>query len=274
MEINQIYNEDCLEFMKDCPSNSIDLLLTDCPYHIVSWWCSTWEYGNKKEWPPSGILERTRPIKKDAKGNAYYTDSKHVSLCWMLNDYDATTYARQGKLFKHNEIKFSEWLPLVYDMLKEWCHAYIMINWRNLKELQEEAEKVWFKYQQLLVRDKGNATPNRYYLNACEFILMLRKWKARSINNMGTKNILRVPNIIWNKKHPTEKPVELMKILIENSTNEWDLVFDPFMWAWATALACKELNRNYIGTEIDERYYNVTLDRLKEVEIMKEQRLF
>lgn len=203
-------------------------------------------------------------MRKDAKGNSYYTESKHISLCGVSNDYDATTYARQGKLFKHNEIKFSEWLPLTYDMLKEWCHAYIMINWRNLKELQEEAEKVWFIYQQLLVRDKGNATPNRYYLNACEFILMLRKWKARSINNMGTKNILRVPNIIWNKKHPTEKPVELMKILIENSTNEWDLVFDPFMWAWATALACKELNRNYIGTEIDERYYNVIQERLNE----------
>lgn len=255
MEINQIYNEDCLEFMKSCPSNSIDLLLTDCPYHIVSWWCSTWEYGNKKEWTPSGILERTR-------------------MGGIFNADDPTTYARQGKLFKHNEIKFSEWLPLVYNMLKEWCHAYIMINWRNLKELQEESEKVWFIYQQLLVRDKGNATPNRYYLNACEFILMLRKWPARSINNMWTKNILRIPNIIWNKKHPTEKPVELMKIMIENSTNEWDLVFDPFMWAWATAIACKELNRNYIGTEIDERYYNVTLDRLKEAEIMREQRLF
>lgn len=191
-----------------------------------------------------------------------------------MNDYDATTYARQGKLFKHNEIKFSEWLPLVYDMLKEWCHAYIMINWRNLKELQEEAEKVWFQYQQLLVRDKGNATPNRYYLNACEFILMLRKGKARSINNMWTKNILRIPNIIWNKKHPTEKPVELMKILIENSTNEWDLVFDPFMWAWATALACRELNRNYIGTEIDERYYKVIQERLKEQELIQQQRLF
>lgn len=279
MEINQIYNEDCLEFMKSCPSNSIDLLLTDCPYHIVSWWCSTWEYGNWKNKEPSGCISH-RPVEYEYKPDSKWVMRKfvkwtnHMAIGWMLDDSDATTYARQGKLFKHNEIKFSEWLPLVYDMLKEWCHAYIMINWRNLKELQEEAEKVWFIYQQLLVRDKGNATPNRYYLNACEFILMLRKWHARSINNMWTKNILRIPNIIWNKKHPTEKPVELMKIMIENSTNEWDLVFDPFMWAWATAIACKELNRNYIGTEIDERYYNATLDRLKEVEIMREQRLF
>lgn len=279
MEINQIYNEDCLDFMKNCPSNSIDLLLTDCPYHIVSWWCSTWEYGNWKNKEPSGCISH-RPVEYEYKPDSKWVMRKfvkwtnHMAIGWMLDDSDATTYARQGKLFKHNEIKFSQWLPLVYRVLKNWCHAYIMINWRNLKELQVEAEKVWFEYQQLLVRDKGNATPNRYYLNSCEFILMLRKWPARNINEMWTKNILRVPNIIWNKKHPTEKPVELMKILIRNSTNEWELVFDPFMWAWATAIACKELNRNYIWTEIDERYYNITLDRLKEVEIMKEQRLF
>lgn len=255
-------------------NNKVDLVLTDCPYHIVSWGCSTWEYWNKKPWTPSWILERTRPLRKDAKGNSYYTESNHISLCWVLNDYDATTYARQGKLFKHNEIKFSEWLPYVYAALKDWCHCYIMINWRNLKELQQEAEKVWFAYQQLLVRDKGNATPNRYYLNACEYILMLRKWPARSINEMWTKNILKVANIIWNKKHPTEKPVELMEIMIRNSTNEWDLVFDPFMWAWATAIASKRLRRNFVGTEIDERYYNIAVERLENEDKIQQQTLF
>ena len=276
MELNKIYNEDCLKILGggDILDNSIDLVLTDCPYHIVSGGCRTWEYGNKKQGTPSWVLERTRPLRKDEKWNAYYTESKHISLCGVLNDYDATTYARQWKLFKHNDIKFSDWLPHVYRVLKPNCHCYIMINGRNLKELQVEAEKVWFKYQQLLVWDKGNATPNRYYLNALEFILMLRKWWAKSINEMWTKNILRVPNIIGNKKHPTEKPVELMEILIRNSTKEWEIVLDPFMWAWATAIACKNLKRNFIGCEIDERYYNICQDRLKEAEIIQQQRLF
>ena len=279
MELNKIYNEDCLDFMRGGElNNSVDLVLTDCPYHIVSGWCSKWEYWNgngifQKTHEPSWIFNK-RPLRKDAKGNSYYTESNHISLCWVLNDYDATTYARQGKLFKHNEIKFSEWLPYVYAALKDWCHCYIMINWRNLKELQIEAEKVWFKYQQLLVWDKGNATPNRYYLNACEYILMLRKWTARSINEMWTKNILKIANIIWNKKHPTEKPVELMEIMIRNSTNEWDLVLDPFMWAWATAIAAKKLKRNFIWTEIDERYWKIANERLQEVELLKQQSLF
>lgn len=272
MELNRIYNMDCLDFMGGGSlDNRVDLLLTDCPYHIVSGGCSNWEYGNSKE--PSWCISHRKVVWRNKSWHILEW-TKHISLYWVLNDNDATTYARQGKLFKHNDIKFSQWLPLVYRVLKNGCHAYIMINWRNLKELQVEAEKVWFEYQQLLVRDKGNATPNRYYLNSCEFILMLRKWPARNINEMWTKNILRVPNIIWNKKHPTEKPVELMKILIRNSTNEWELVFDPFMWAWATAIAAKELRREFVGCEIDERYYNIAQQRLIDSDKMEQQRLF
>lgn len=141
-----------------------------------------------------------------------------------------------------------------------------MINARNLKELQSECEKVGFKFQQLIVWNKGNATPNRYYLNSCEFILMLRKGNARNINNMGTKNILSVPNIRGNKTHPTEKPVNLMKILIENSSNENDIVLDPFFGTGSTLIACVNTHRHYIGYEIDDNYFDIACQRLDEVE--------
>ena len=62
-----------------------------------------------------------------------------------------------------------------------------------------------------------------------ELILMLRKGGAKPINNMGTSNIIKIPNIIGKKQHPTEKPIKLMEVLIENSSNEGDLVLDPFM---------------------------------------------
>lgn len=67
-----------------------------------------------------------------------------------------------------------------------------------------------------------------------------------------------------NKKnnHPTEKPVELMEILINNSSKEGDLVMDPFVGVCATALACQNLNRNFIGCEIDKKYYDTTMERL------------
>lgn len=229
-----IYNEDCLEVFKRIPDETIDLCVTDCPYKIVSGGNTTKKFKMK---PCGGMLNKD----KDADGQAN---------------------VKKGKMFDNNDIKFSEWLPELYRIMKPGTHTYIMINARNICELQTEAEKAGFKFQQILIWNKGNATPNRYYMNAFEMILMLRKGPARSVNNMGMRNILDVPNIIGTKQHPTEKPVELMKILIEQSSNECDTVIDPFMGIGATGVACKELNRNFIGIEIDKKYFEKAEARL------------
>ena len=119
-----------------------------------------------------------------------------------------------------------------------------------------------FKYQQLIVWDKGNSTPTQYYLNSYELVLMLRKGKAKYINNIGTKNILKIPNIKGTKSHPTEKPVELMQIFIENSSNENDIVLDPFIGSGSTAVVCIESNRKFVGCEIDKKYYEIAQNRI------------
>ena len=82
----------------------------------------------------------------------------------------------------------------------------------------------------------------------------------------GTKNILRIQNIIGTKTHPTEKPVELMKILIENSSNKDDIVLDCFMGTGSTGIACIETNRKFLGIEIDKKYYDIAMKRIKEIE--------
>lgn len=190
----KLYNEDCLEVFKGIQDNSIDLVVTDCPYHIVS----------------GGSTNKAVPIGE-------YTNIK------------GHTYVSQGKVFEHNDIEFKDWLPEVYRILRPETHCYVMINPRNLKDLWQCAEEAGFIFQQLIVWDKGNAIPNKWYLNCYELILMLRKGKAKKINKMGCKNILRIPNIMRVKQHPTEKPVDLMKLLVENSTNEGEIVMDPFM---------------------------------------------
>ena len=214
---------DCLELMKDIPNESIDLVVTDCPYHIVSGGCTNKGKGN-------GIFQKEN--------------------------------ASDGKLFSHNEIEFSEWLPDVFRVLKPNSHCYIMINGRNVKQLQQEAENVGFVFQNLLVWDKGNVTPNRYYMNACEFVLMLKKGKSRTINKPGTPSVLRFKNIIGRKSHPTEKPIELIECLIENSTEKFDTVLDPFMGSGSTGVACKNTGRHFIGIEIDEKYFNIARERI------------
>ena len=221
----QLFNDDCLNVLKGLDPESIDCVVTDCPYHIVSGGCTSDPVKIGRHSETGGILNK----RKDSHGNVYVNDTKHVNLQSIFDEFDPACYTRQGKLFKHNDIKFSEWLPEVYRVLKTGTHCYVMINPRNLKELQQAAEDAGFKFQQLIVWDKGNTTPNKYYLNAYELVLMLRKGPAKNINNLGTKNILKVPNIVRVKKHPTEKPAELMQILVENSTNPGDIVLDPFM---------------------------------------------
>ena len=255
----RIFNDDCLNILNTLDPESIDCIITDCPYHIVSGGCTNdaVKIGNYTE--PTGIPSKRR---RDGHGNIYVGNTNHLNLGSIFNEFDQSCYVKEGKLFKHNDIKFSEWLPEIYRVLKPGTHCYVMINPRNLKELQQAAEDAGFQFQQLIVWDKGNTTPNKYYLNAYELILMLRKGKARNINNMGTKNILRVPNIIRTKKHPTEKPSELMQILVENSTDPENVVLDPFMGVGGVGIACMNTGREFIGIEIDPKYFQIAKDRL------------
>jgi site-specific DNA-methyltransferase (adenine-specific) len=101
-------------------------------------------------------------------------------------------------------------------------------------------------------------------MGACEFILMLKKGKSRTINNPSCSNILRVKNKIGKKYHPTEKPVELMQILVENSSRQGDVILDPFMGSGSTGVACINTDRNFIGIELDEQYFEIARDRMGE----------
>lgn len=217
---------DCLELMKAIPDKSIDLIATDCPYMVVQ----------------GGRVGSRTP-----KGGIFSTHHEQF---------------KKGKVFNENNLSFSDWLPELFRILKDKCHCYIMINGRNLIDLQGKAESVGFSYQNLLVWDKSNKTPNRYYMQQLEYILMLTKNGSRDINNMGTGNLLSFKNPVGKKTHPTEKPVGLMSILISNSTNVGDLVIDPFMGSGTTGVACKNLNRKFIGIEKDDKYFEIAKTRI------------
>lgn len=225
-----LWKGDCLSYLDSMEEESIDLLVTDPPYKLVGGGCTK---GFKR--PVSGILSRER------------------------------AEARKGTLFKNNDMPFEKWVPKVYRVLKNGTHAYIMINPRNYKALLDTAENCGFKFQQIIIWNKNNSTPNQTYMNSYEMILMLRKGKAKPITNRGTKNVLDVQNIIGKKLHPTEKPVRLMEILIENSSSTDDLVLDPFMGAGATGIAAYNLGRRFVGIELDEEYFNIAQNRINTV---------
>lgn len=229
----QLLHGDCLELMKEIPDKSIDLIVTDCPYKIVAGGCTT------KNFKCSGVLS----------GNSGNTKS--------------------GKIFSENDIEFKDWLPRLYLKLKDDCHIYIMVNGRNLKNLQIAAEDASFEFQNLLVWDKGNKTPNRYYMQQLEFILMLKKGKSKTINNAGTGNLLSFKNPVGKKMHPTEKPIELMQVLIENSSQVGQIILDPFMGSGTTGVACLNTGRNFIGIEKDGKYFEIAKSRIESAQAGK-----
>lgn len=251
-ELDTIFCQDCLQGMKQLPDECVDLIVTDCPYRIIAGGVTI----KQRKDEVTGIFQKR-----------VVSDGTACSNKWLKKHGDNIPSAvRKGKMFEHNDISFREWLPEVFRVLKPDSHCYIMINSRNLKELQIEAEKVGFKFLNLLAWKKNNLTPNKYYMQQMEFILLLRKGAARNINNMGTSNCLEIPNIIGSKLHPTQKPVELIKIFIENSSKEGDVVLDPFLGSGSTAVAAVLNNRHYIGYEVDKAYFKIACKRLDEVE--------
>ena len=100
----------------------------------------------------------------------------------------------------------------------------------------------------------------------CEFVLFLHKGKSFPIKNLGDAQLFECNNISGKDKvHPTQKPIAYLERLILNSSNELDTVLDPFMGSGSTGIACKNLNRKFIGIELDKTYYEVSKELIGEL---------
>lgn len=218
----EIKNGNALEFLYMLEDESIDLIVTDPPYKIITGGNSN----GKNSKRPQGILSGNRELMKVVP-------------------------------------RFKDWLPECYRVLKNNTHAYFMVNSSNLLEMMNEVTHAGFKIHNILIWEKNNCTPSQYYMKNCEYIIFCRKGKAKYINNLGdSKTVHFYKNIIGNKVHPTEKPVDLMQFYIENSSNIGDTVLDPFMGSGSTGVAANICGRYFIGYEIVDEYFNIAKSRL------------
>lgn len=229
MSTIRLYNNDCLDILDTLIDSGevVDLIVTDPPYKVTS-------RGNSGN--SGGMLQK----KLNMSGNVFVHNNCHVSL-----------YA-----------------PKLFSILKDGGHLYVMTNHVNLIEYLNTFTQVGFHFIKSLIWDKGNKIMGQYYMSQFEYILFFRKGRGIKINNCGTSDILSVPNKKLkgedgNNLHDTEKPVDLMRILVSNSSSEEDTVLDPFMGIGSTGIACKKLNRNFIGIELDQSYYNTAFNRIK-----------
>lgn len=118
----------------------------------------------------------------------------------------------------------------------------------------------------LCIWEKTNPSPmngQSIWLSGIECFVYGKK-KNATFNEHCKNTVFRYPTV-HGKLHPTQKPIHLMKYLIEVSSNENDLVLDPFMGSGSTGVACKKLNRNFLGIELNEKYFNIAKERIDEI---------
>ena len=219
---------DALSLFKDIEDETIDCIITDPPYETISGGSNENAGVNR----PGGILSK--------------------------ND---------GKIFEHNDLDIRDWIGECYRVLKQNTHIYIMTNFLNLEKYLHSVREAGFDIHNLLVWEKNTATPNRWYMKNAEYIIFGRKGEAKPINNCGSKTILSFNNVS-KRIHPTEKPIDLLKLLITNSTKPDEIVLDPFGGSMSTVRAAILTGRRAIAFELDENYYEVGL---KSVENIREE---
>lgn len=185
------------------------------------------------------------------------------------------SYVSSRRNIKHEAIqeddnldRVPEWMTELYRIQKDDTHCYIFCNDYWLWIFREQAKKVWYTLKRTLVWIKNNHTSwdlEWDYANITEFCVYLQKGR-RLLKGKRENNLLYFDRANCDD-HPTVKNKEMMKYLIDKSSESGEIIFDCFLWSWTTAVACKELGRNFIGIEKEEKYCKISEERLKNTTI-------
>ena len=238
MELNKIYNEDCLEGMKRIPDGSVDMILCDLPYGTTA--CK-WD----TIIPFEPLWEQYERVVKD-NGAIVLTASQPFTSTLVMSNLRWFKYA-----LVWDKVNASSGLHAKIQPLRS--HEEILVFGKgrltyNPQMTKAEKDRV----------DKAREIPNGEAFNG--------KVTKRIYNNHGMKypkSILTISNASQKGKvHPTQKPVALFEYLIKTYTNEGETVLDNCMGSGTTAIASMRTGRNYIGFELDEEYYKLAQKRI------------
>ena len=222
---------DCLELMKGLDDESVDCVITDPPYGID--YLSSRTTNHHK-------LENDKDVRIDKLYAKFLPDVKRILikkgvLCSFSGGgkRPTTAYATL-ELIKHLELVQT----LIWSKGKT-DGSFVGLGWRYRPS-----------YETILVGAKDAGNYNFY---------------PRYSSNV----FVCKPHIPQKGEHPTQKPIKLMRWLIENHTKEGDTILDPFMGSGTTGEACKQLGRNFIGYEISPDYFKIAEKRIREAETQR-----
>ena len=241
IELNKIYNEDCLEGMKRIPDQSIDCIICDLPYGTTS--CK-WD----NILPFDKLWEQYNRIIKD-----------NGAIClFAAQPFTSALVNSNIKNYKHH------W---IWD--KGRGTGFQVAKYRPMMQTEDiivfSCERGSIVYNpQMIKLDK----PKRYtYASSSNGTNPLARFgkKNYEVTHKYPTNIISIKKDS-KSIHPTQKPVRLLEYLIKTYTNDGDTVLDNCMGSGTTAIACMNTNRNYIGFELDKYYYELSIKRIKEYE--------
>lgn len=242
-KLNKIYCCDCLKGMLAIPDKSINMILCDLPYGTTA--CK-WD----TIIPFESLWNQYKRIIKD-NGAIVLTASQPFTSALVMSNI---------KMFKY------EWI-----WEKSRKTGFPNSNRQPLRNYEDVLVfyngQCKYNPQGLIKRDKpkkiNRKKPKNDTVNAGENDGSLCKEYLQEYKNYPSQ-VLKIPNE-GKTVHPTQKPVALFEYLIKTYTNENDIVLDNCIGSGTTAVACKNLNRNFIGFEISQEYVDIANKRLTEI---------
>lgn len=321
MELDVIYNEDCLEGMKRLPDGSVDLVVADAPYNRGK---AEWDrIDNYLEWCGNWIKGCERVLKDNGSFYFFHNDMMMIArlILWIEDktEYVMKQFLVWNKCFDgaHNKGYLDGYISLShkrnYERMAEYCLFYTFQDETGLKQLydnrdcfrkikkylrteRKKAQLTYPRINEILGTAKGSGLPGHYFSNSqwclptAEMYSKLQTtgYFQRSYESLRqeyeslryTFNNQQNCHSVWNFEtacdsiHPAQKPVMLIENIIKHSSNEGDIVLDPFMGSGTTAVACKGLDRHYIGFETEPEYCRIAEQRIAAVDIAKQPDLF
>lgn len=157
--------------------------------------------------------------------------------------------------------RFPELFYELHRVMTKNSHLYLFCDQETMFVAKPIGESMGFRFWKPLVWDKKKIGMGYHYRARYEFILFFEKGK-RKLNNLGIPDVLEFPRIKGKNKYPTEKPVDLLKVLIEQSSEPEEIVLDPFMGSGSTGVAALQTGRCFRGNDIAKESFDVAQSRL------------
>lgn len=235
---------DCLELMKDIPDGSVDAVITDPPYEHVT----------------GGM-----------KSKKYNVGS------WKADSYMNTKMSQ----FKHDDV--FKFLDTVIPKMKK-VNMYVFCSKLQLASYFDYLNKHKELKFDLLIWDKSSEDgkysmkSSKFYTQDLEYVVRIYQ-SGVSLNKVWNEDHTKSDSSYYMKRqhykqprglHESQKPVELLQKYLLTSTNENETVLDPFMGSGSTGVACVNTGRNFIGMELEEKYFDIAKERIEKAQLVIE----